>query len=517
MPPSSKTISASDVLDTLCPLPRSTVVRSFIYITNNRLRETMREAVNSMAGCAGDDAVRALNASLTACPVGRFGDGCMHSFKHSTVYLPAQRPATFRCAAAAVQRWFCTLPLVPARKGTMSGHEPSQTQTVAKTTLWRIAQLHNVALEHAAWRPGWSDAAWSWRPQVPGCQRPGSWLGADACASKVSWTSPTIRDSRASTSILPTIRDSRASTSILPTIRDSRASTSILPTHQEDRHVNLRGLAVVNSVRAALATRNMSQDAGVHYVASLAAVWWFGQASVHTIASLGPCGAAAAAELPLTTPLAPTVDSMEAAAPSLVVGVHMRRGDACDAMRDGRSPHRRRLRECFTAAAYTAAIERMRAAYTTQGQLVRVLLASDSDAATAELASALAGTPHPRVYDVQVLRYNRTLVGGGDAFIDKRFIERRPDWIERRNAAGGLNRTLVFASLYAELSLLSHADCFVGTSVSWVSRLALFAIIGRLGGVPPYAFLDAPLGCMYSVCHRTHRGKIPGGEPWIVA
>ena len=58
-------------------------------------------------------------------------------------------------------------------------------------------------------------------------------------------------------------------------------------------------------------------------------------------------------------------------------------------------------------------------------------------------------------------------------------------------------RRAVFASLFADLRLLRAADAFVGTSASWTSRLALLAITGETGALPPFELLDKPLGQLW--------------------
>ena len=45
----------------------------------------------------------------------------------------------------------------------------------------------------------------------------------------------------------------------------------------------------------------------------------------------------------------------------------------------------------------------------------------------------------------------------------------------------------------ANLFVASRADAFVGTAASWTSRIALLAIIGESGSVPPFAMVDRPL------------------------
>ena len=62
-----------------------------------------------------------------------------------------------------------------------------------------------------------------------------------------------------------------------------------------------------------------------------------------------------------------------------------------------------------------------------------------------------------------------------------------------------MDHTSVFASLYADLDLLAGADAFVGTAASWISRLALLAIAGEAGSLPPHEFLDMPLGSVWTM------------------
>ena len=71
----------------------------------------------------------------------------------------------------------------------------------------------------------------------------------------------------------------------------------------------------------------------------------------------------------------------------------------------------------------------------------------------------------------------------------------------RRGALEGMNSTdaSVVASLFADLDLLAGADAFVGTSASWISRLALLAITGEQAAMPPYEFLDAPLRSVWTM------------------
>ena len=56
-----------------------------------------------------------------------------------------------------------------------------------------------------------------------------------------------------------------------------------------------------------------------------------------------------------------------------------------------------------------------------------------------------------------------------------------------------MHRAPLVASLYADLELLARADAFVGTAASWTSRVALLAMLGERGALPPFVMVDRPL------------------------
>ena len=138
----------------------------------------------------------------------------------------------------------------------------------------------------------------------------------------------------------------------------------------------------------------------------------------------------------------------------------------------------------------------------------RVFLATDSDEAARELANLLDGDG----MELTLIGFNRSLVGGSSAANVGKAVNKGTTYIEDRLRQGdpGLDRTLAVSSLLAELELLSSADMLIGTSTSWVSRLAFLALVGRradrrsagalgtlAGGPPPFIFLDAPFGWLW--------------------
>ena len=71
------------------------------------------------------------------------------------------------------------------------------------------------------------------------------------------------------------------------------------------------------------------------------------------------------------------------------------------------------------------------------------------------------------------------------------------DFIEARNDRGLVDRKEVIGSFLADVSLLSGADGLVATAASWTSRVALLAIIGESGRIPPFVMVDRPIGQLW--------------------
>ena len=95
-----------------------------------------------------------------------------------------------------------------------------------------------------------------------------------------------------------------------------------------------------------------------------------------------------------------------------------------------------------------------------------------------------------REFHLRFVRFDRSRVGGGDA-THPRAID---SYIERR---AGVDTGLAFRSFLAEMALLQTAQMLVATSVSVTSRMALFAIAGAQGHVPPYVMVDRPFDCAF--------------------
>jgi len=189
----------------------------------------------------------------------------------------------------------------------------------------------------------------------------------------------------------------------------------------------------------------------------------------HRLGTVGPCAAAARDALLRSTAAG------RGRAP-LTAGVHVRRGDACEKMGGGGDPA---LRACYPAGAYASAVQRMDRRYGVR----RVAVATDSPTVVEELCRLLPG------FAVEALAFDRQRLGAREnATLGRRdsasFIENRAD-LDARHA---------LVTFLADLELLAQADVFVGTASTTIGRLGLAGMIGRLGRVPPFEFVDAPPG-----------------------
>ena len=198
---------------------------------------------------------------------------------------------------------------------------------------------------------------------------------------------------------------------------------------------------------------------------------------------------------------------------ALTVAVHVRRGDACERWASRGDGATDSSRPCFAAAEYVSAAEevaarlqRRAAAAASVGAgrrpTVRLLLASDSASALDELAAAARNRSSAAWARVEVAWLPLPRGAGWGAVADgaNLGLSRKAamrEFIEARNSRGLVDRPSVLTSLFADLELLSRAHGFVGTAASFASRLALLAIVGERGAVPPFVMLDRPLGQLW--------------------
>ena len=244
--------------------------------------------------------------------------------------------------------------------------------------------------------------------------------------------------------------------------------------------------------------------------ATAASLWWAGQLARLALRSIGACGA----PLPIRTMRA--ISSTEPRQGSGTIGMHVRRGDACNRFaRDGEAwragaaarskaqavtgPMVSGLRPCFSVRSYMRAAEALRERYGAR----RIVLATDSNAVVTEMGrqSSRAG------FDLDFVIYDRQGVGGAEnATVGLRPKQAEALFIEKRS---GVDVKLTYESFRAELALLAEADSFVGTAVSIISVLALLCIIGSTGQLRPYILLDQPLGAVFS---RVARPRGSGGH-----
>jgi hypothetical protein len=450
---------------------------------------------------------------LNACPQDRFGGACDHRYSKSLEFLPAflDRAAPGvdanlarrrrSCASAWFQQWLCALPAEPKD---LSGI------TVGKTVLQRAVRSYEATLDRRKLprRPIFDTeklARWPWRPTnlapLPlnqracvyggvdwGGEHDEAWLLKDAC--------PVQQFPAGLLAIGPTGSGSGGG----GTAAFLRAGEDVL--------------------RSAVHASNSGSDQWPGGYSS-ASLWWAGQLAVHSLASFGKCSVLRAQQLlggaafnaPATPPMAKASASAsrsngrgQAAKGKLggssrssvgssgggpIVSMHIRRGDSCMRWATKRGDWSLAGgRPCFATSLYLAAARQLRQQY----GCTQLRLATDSAAAAAQVATALEAED----WTVTRLQYDRALVGGKEGANGGKRVDQGTVYIEDRLKGGdaGLDQELVIGSLLAELDLLSGGHILVGTSSSWVTRLAFLMMLGRRGTAPPFIFLDAPFGCL---------------------
>ena len=311
------------------------------------------------------------------------------------------------------------------------------------------------------------------------------------------------------------------------------------------------GAAILSSIRG---NTSLAQESGANKVwiatekggRTSAGLWVASQMVRMVRRSLGACSRAAVAELNVkTTPLSASLPAQSEVIGARHVGlaftsasrqrnrqyftvaIHVRRGDACERWAADASSGRRDVsskrngRPCFRANDYLRgahavlsmlyksrsqvdvappdSVQAARLSMPWRGAVI--LLASDSPHVAEELLYLIRSAPPSDGWQaLRVVDVSRGIGWGAAAEginLGKDREAAKASFIETRNAAGLINRTAVFASLFADLALLSMGQGFVGTAASWTSRLILLALAGERNAIPPFALLDKPLGRLW--------------------
>jgi hypothetical protein len=468
---------------------------------------------------------------MNGCSQDRFGAACEHRFTKSREYLPHFRDliapgvdaAAMRrrrtCAGAWFQQWLCSLPPAPQD---LTGI------TVGKTVLERVVKGYAATLDRRKVpRRATFDLdrlrRWPWRPAnlapLPvaaracchggvdwGGEQDEAWLMADACPRELAqnrW---------------PQAATAAAGAGAASGGGSGGGGALTLASKQDQQAFAAAGEEVL---RGAVHASGSSDAWGGGY--SSGAVWWAGQLAAHSLASFGKCGVLAAQSLQrIGGGSEEETGSARGAGPKkarqgsrrggggggggvaeLRVAMHVRRGDSCMRWAKHRGDASLRGgRPCFPTSMYVDAAEQVLAAYGGgksgggKGQAVTGVLHLATDSAQA--AEGVATSLRAEGWRVVTLLYDRGAVGGSDGANAGKQVDRGTVYIEDRLKEHDptLDQELVIGSLLAELELLSGADALVGTSSSWVTRLAFLLMVGRRGTPPPFVFLDAPFGCL---------------------
>lgn len=178
-----------------------------------------------------------------------------------------------------------------------------------------------------------------------------------------------------------------------------------------------------------------------------------------------------------------------ARARGLIIGMHVRRGDACETF-DGYAAGPLDLdapRSCYALDEYVSAARQLRRLYGTSSV---VHLISDSAAVTAGLSSYAD-------FEWRTLGFRRNAVGRGTPNL--RVGARQRVYMEARAQAGDPANEEIVHSALADLAFVAEAAVFVGTARSFVSKAAIMMIWARTGVLPPTISLEGDV--LHSLLH----------------
>eukprot|EP00965_Chrysotila_dentata_P249140 6208739-Pleurochrysis_carterae.AAC.1 len=218
--------------------------------------------------------------------------------------------------------------------------------------------------------------------------------------------------------------------------------------------------------------------------ATTRALWISGLLMCKSLNAIGPCGQRSARYLMQnarwivpkgTARAASSIESKQ-----LTIGMHVRRGDACMRWARAGDGNTRKSRPCYHLSDYIDAARKMAATYGAR----RILVATDSDSVISELETFALTTDE---FTIVYVPYERSALFAEETRNMNLSIAEaanRGGFIEQQSLDQE-QKTLVFATFFAELKMLLQADMFIGTSASVVSRSMFLAQVGYHGHVPP--------------------------------
>jgi len=168
--------------------------------------------------------------------------------------------------------------------------------------------------------------------------------------------------------------------------------------------------------------------------------------------------------------------------PGHSVSIHFRQGDSCGnrklTKQDERLVWSSNVGKCWTWAVYMQLLQKMDDRYGVD----TVYLSTDSTEVVTEIQ--------------KVRKFNWVMVSGNRN-------EFRPGstWIEYRNTKQCDTAMLSFTDMYH----LSHGDVFIGNLASFYSALAIYAIVGRIGRLPPFVSVQGATLCPACEDHRLNQ------------
>ena len=179
-----------------------------------------------------------------------------------------------------------------------------------------------------------------------------------------------------------------------------------------------------------------------------------------------------------------------------IIAMHVRRGDSCHTSL--------RRNRCRSLLANLHGVEVMAARYGTS----RVFLATDSPAVKEELESLA-----PHLTFVSIDSFNRSSLEASIMHCSNKHPDKTDDgltledgctgndaWLEHRLGRGYVQQRELALATLLDLTLMSHADYFVGHFASNLSRLAYLLAVAHHRRMIPYWSVDGPWCYHWRMC-----------------
>ncbi|XRB17914.1 glycosyltransferase family 23 protein [Pseudoscourfieldia marina] len=170
-----------------------------------------------------------------------------------------------------------------------------------------------------------------------------------------------------------------------------------------------------------------------------------------------------------------------------MVGLHIRRGDAC------KDP--RRIRDCYPVEKYLASVDRIASIYNVSS----IYVSTDGEDVIESVKRSTSLTLYSQLVDRKKYFFIRN-------YNEENMV------LKMRHSPAGKKRNIVMSNL-VDLFAMRKGAYFVGTFSSDFGRMSYELMAARLGASPPHISLDIPF-CYSSEIKKNLRSRMPSHFVW---